>query len=69
MKLICILTKNFSFQGAGEIFNHLVDNIKYSPERVASAYELIGRNYPINKKIIAMIQYKISRVWFEQNVI
>ena len=59
MKLICILTKNFSFQGAGEIFNHLVDNIKYSPERVASAYELIGRNYPLIKKIIAMLQYNI----------
>ena len=33
---------NFQLQGAGEIFNHLVDNIAYSPERVASAYELIG---------------------------
>ena len=34
----------WSLQGAGEIFNHLVDYIAYPPERVASAYELIG-NY------------------------
>lgn len=32
-------------KGAGEIFNHLVDNIDYSPERVASAYELIGTTF------------------------
>jgi len=32
-------------KGAGEIFIHLVDNIAYSPERVASAYELIGTTF------------------------
>jgi len=32
-------------KGAGEIFNHLVDYIPYPPERVASAYELIGTTF------------------------
>ena len=29
-------------KGAAEIFEYLVDNIAYTPERVASAFELLG---------------------------
>jgi len=32
-------------KGAGEIFNHLIDHIDYHPERIASAYELIGTTF------------------------
>lgn len=32
-------------KGAGEIFHYLVDNIPYPPERVASAFELIGSTF------------------------
>ena len=30
-------------KGAAEIFEYLVDHIAYTPERVASAFELLGR--------------------------
>ena len=32
-------------KGAGEIFEYLVDNVPYTPERVASAFELIGSTF------------------------
>jgi len=32
-------------KGAKKIFDHLVDNVAYSPERVASAFELIGSTF------------------------
>lgn len=32
-------------KGASEIFEYLVDNVRYSPERVASAFELIGSTF------------------------
>lgn len=44
MDEIFLMMPILSLQGAGEIFNHLVDYIAYPPERVASAYELIGNH-------------------------
>jgi ankyrin repeat protein len=32
-------------KGAGEIFEYLVDHVPYTPERVASAFELIGSTF------------------------
>ena len=32
-------------KGAKEIFDHLVDNVSYTPERIASAFELIGSTF------------------------
>lgn len=32
-------------KGAGEIFEYLVDHVAYTPERVASAFELIGSTF------------------------
>jgi len=32
-------------KGAAEIFNYLVDNVNYTPERVASAFELLGSTF------------------------
>jgi len=32
-------------KGAKEIFDHLVDNVVYTPERIASAFELIGSTF------------------------
>ena len=32
-------------KGAKDIFDHLVDNVPYSPERIASAFELIGSTF------------------------
>ena len=34
-----------SLKGAKDIFEHLVDNVTYTPERVASAFELIGSTF------------------------
>lgn len=46
LKLKLINLFSYSFQGAEDIFNHLIrsPSIAYPPERIASAMELIGTN-------------------------